>query len=285
MSSTTTAPITVSTRAARLIEEYGYAVPGVQELQAMGTLVALLRMLDEAEHNVGEAYQTVLELSAVGALSRRDVDNYEALRINLLGAQTSLYVELDRRLRAAGLGAAADRLPRPEAAPAAPSPGKAVPAALASPWVWAGAILALLVVIGIAAFVAYTVAESAEALAKVFVVREQSVQYRELLARRRQAYQDCIDSGGDTADCAAAARMQAPTPANALPELPSSSPSYTWLWVTLGLVFVAGVGVTLWLSNRGSPQRGGRRGGAGIDRAAMYPPRFEGVTYGARRLR
>lgn len=138
----------------------------------------------------------------------------------------------------------------PEVAPAV----AAGAAAGLSGWMVVGIILAVLVGLGLIAYITYQWAMSSEALRDVLVTKEQIKALREMYQARTQFIENCRAQGQTIEQCSALARQTFPTPNEAGVTLPSGAGGWIPFALGAGAVLLL-IGGGVWLGYRAFGRR------------------------------
>lgn len=233
---TIVAPASLLEEARRLTERWlGDFAEMVRDVPVVSQLTELLETLQRAEEAAAESRTNLIALAQNGAATTKDYRDFETLRINLYRAQLKLRREILNKIPREFH----NQIPRPEAlSPVTPTTVGtqalsgfslgAVPVLV----VWAAAVLAVLVALGLIAYIAHEVATSAETIAAVATAHTNGRMYRDMTAARLEAYRACIASGQDPDDCAETVIDAIPSPRSSLPRIPSmvGDPTF-WTWL------------------------------------------------------
>lgn len=245
----------------------------------MTSLLEAVRQIEDAETQTASVAEALLHLHELGALRPSDVQRYDVLRIQLLGAQFAAYGQIVAVARAVpGVPLSLfSQLPVPQLAPRLPvapnffptsTPPSPSVSGLGNPIViavggvsisfpvWAAIVVVLIIAIAaVAAFTAtlqvYTASEQIDANAHAVATYYQTV---------LRVIQQCRASGGTPAQCATLAEgIQ--TPQTVMPQGPQNTPPGGDLtaaakWLALGAVGLFGAILVTWTAIRSSNTRG-----------------------------
>lgn len=215
------------------------------------TLGIALAELVKAEREAIRAQARLVQLTAFGAATDADRQQFTAIAASLFSIESGLYIQLAAALNTfpdAVANPILEQIPEPVilTTPAPPSGAKnpiAVPPAL----VWAAVVVGVLLAVVVAVAVVWTISITADTIAGIILTWEQANVYADALQRRVACVQACQRSGQALAACTSSCVSSVVLPAPPTPPTPPSPPNPNlpyWIGGTLvGLLGLAGIGL------------------------------------------
>jgi hypothetical protein len=254
------------------------------------SLLETVQQIADAETQVANVAQSLLQLQQLGALTPIDVQRYNVLRIQLLGAQFTAYAQILSIARTVPGGTALlNQIPVPQMAPALPVapnyfPALAAPtvAGLGNPIIIAvggvtmtfpiWALVVVVIIVAVAAVAAFAaVVQLVTASEQIDANAQATATYYATVLR---AVQDCRRSGG-TVDACARLAASVQTPQHVMPVGPQTTPpGGDWTeaakWLALGTVGIFGAILVSWTIVRAGGSSGSSSSSSGSRPAPRY---------------
>lgn len=196
------------------------------------TLRDLLEALAKGEDEVEEARQGLLALQSAGLDTAADYVAFNKVRTALYKAQLEVYAVVTRILRPIAPSLIA-QIPFPTPSPEVRSRRQL--GELTTGATIALAIIALIAAVAVAYILGQVVINVSQELSGVFIARARAQQFRDLTTGRLAAFTACLERGGTSEACSAAAAETVPTPRESGTETPEPGALDPWPWVMIGV--------------------------------------------------